>query len=757
MASARQNPYMAGRGGIQEGCFFGRDDILQMVKTELTLPDQNAVVLFGQRRIGKTSILLHLQSYLAAAHFLPVYFDLIEHTRKPLGRVLFDLASKMAARVGKTAGSLDAFDNEGRFFRQRFLPMFYKALGPDRRPVLLFDEFDVLDATGEEQIPHNAAARVFFPYLRQLLDEEPRLGFVFVVGRKADELSIDVKALFKAASARRVSMLDEEAAYELITTAQREGSLIFEEGAIARILALTAGHPYFTQLVCRSLWNRLHATPSLETPRVESATVEAIISEVLEAGHNVFEWIWEGLPPAERVIFSAVASATDERSAVTKEELQHILHYHGIRILIGELDQAPNMLVEWEMLRKTAEGYGFFVELLRRWVASRKPLPRVKDEQNRIVPLAETLYKAGHGFYEQNDPGTAFIQLGYALNLNPHHLKARLLRGKILREQNRLEAAVRELEEACRYDEDASCYPLVQTLLLLGEELERAGNEEEALCTYERVLGYAPHENNAHQRRAAIWVRRGDAAMEEGDLEAARHAYEQAGNREKVVLVGVVERKRVLDAGHALAVSYEAQQEWERAIGVYEQLLVQHPEEEASLREAVARLRAKQQRFVVQTAALEAWHYEQQEQWEQAIRIYERLLRQAPGEQQWHEALERSRAEHELSQLYAQGLGAFQQKRWGEALAVFSEVVHTRADYKDAASLLARSVQAQRKQSGSSRGFFSRHFPLHTLRLFQIVSLILLIICILYLFDVLFASAPITLMVSGHTGEHLPG
>lgn len=738
MAPTRQNPYVARRRGSQQCCFFGRENILQMVKTELTLPDQNAVVLFGQRRIGKTSILLQLQSCLEASHFLPIYFDLVEHTRKPLGRVLFDLASNMAARVGKTAGNLDAFDNEGHFFRQKFLPMFYKVLGPDRRPVLLFDEFDVLDSTSEEHIAHNAAARVFFPYLRCLLDEEPRLGFVFVVGRKADELSIDVKALFKAAPALRVSVLDEPSAYELITTAQREGSLIFEKAAVRRILALTAGHPYFAQLVCKILWNRLHASHPHETPRVESSHVEAIIPEVLEAGRNVFEWIWEGLPPAERVIFSAIASTSDERSGVTPEELQNILHYHGIRISIGELDQAPNMLVEWEMLQKKAGGgYGFFVELLRRWVASRKPLPRVKDEQHRIVPLAETLYKAGHGFYQQHDLQTAYIQLGYALNLNPHHLKARLLRGNILREQNRLIESVQELEETFRYDEEAACSPLVQTLLLLGEQLERAGNEEEALRAYRRVLDYAPHESNSHQRRAAIWKRRGDTALEEGDLEAARHAYEQAGDREKVALVGVIERKQALDEGVALAVSYETRQEWERAIGVYEQLLEQHPEEESSLREAVARLRAKQQRFVLQTAALEAWHYEQQEQWDQAIRIYERLVHQAPEEQQWHEALERSRAEQGLSQWYAQGLGAFQQKRWDKALAALSEVVHTRADYKDAASLLARSVQAQRKQSASN--FFSHH----VLRLLQLVSLILLVVCVFYLLDVLLFNASI--------------
>src|SRR5262249_47567915 len=152
--------------------------------------------------------------------------------------------------------------------------------------------------------------------------------------------------------------------------------------AVDRILALTAGHPYFTQLQCQILWDRAHAQPT-QAP-VSVADVDAAIPALLEAGENVFEWIWDGLPAAQRVIFAAVAEATREVAKVSKDELLEILQRHGIRILTRELEIAPETLVEWEMLRATDGGYVILIDLMRRWISSRKPLPRVKDELDRI-------------------------------------------------------------------------------------------------------------------------------------------------------------------------------------------------------------------------------------------------------------------------------------------------------------------------------------------------------------------------------------
>ena len=71
------------------------------------------------------------------------------------------------------------------------------------------------------------------------------------------------------------------------------------------------------------------------------ADVEATVSKAIEAGAHIFEWVWDSLPPAERVILSAIATGTDEHTVITEERLLAVLQAHGIPIRIRELEWRP--------------------------------------------------------------------------------------------------------------------------------------------------------------------------------------------------------------------------------------------------------------------------------------------------------------------------------------------------------------------------------------------------------------------------------
>ena len=633
------NPYIAGRALNQDRGFVGRDDIFELVANEMLSPDRNAVVMFGQRRIGKTSILLQLQRRLPGELFAVIYFDLMDHASVSLGRLLFELATVMAEAVA-IAPPAGVFDDEGIGFRHEFLPRFYQALGQERRPVLMFDEFDVLASGEERQLNASAAGRSFFPYVRRLMEGEPRLGFVFVAGRKAEELSMDVKAAFKTARYKRVSVLDEKNARELVLTAERQGTLSFTKDAVARILKLTAGHPYFTQLVCQLIWDDMHARDGGGIPRVDAKDVDTVVVKAPEAGENIFEWIWDGLPPAEKVIYAAIANATETRPYVSSAEVIDVLQRHGVRFLTRELELAPETLVKWEMLEEHDGKYGFFIELMRRWVAARKPLPRVKDELDRMVPLADTLYQSGDGFYRRGALDNSQNLLQQALAVNPNHLKARLLLGQVLVEQGRLEDAVRELDEAYRYDSGAAQYPLVRTLLLREEDLERNAEVDADLAICDRVQQLSPGHKVAEERRLAIWRQRGDKAFAADRLEEAVAAYQQIGATD--MLEKVAQRKKTL---HIEKLTRDAQAQ------------------------------------------------EVAEQWSQACETYKKLAVQEPNQKAWKDAVERCQTEHNYSRLYSEALQAMKAENWKKAQGHLIEIMRTRPDFKDAPELLARALQ----------------------------------------------------------------
>lgn len=635
-----RNPYVAGKALGQDKAFVGRQDVIQLVEDELFSPDRNAVVIFGQRRIGKTSILLQLRRRLAPSLFLPVYFDLMDRAHQPMGQVLHEMAAAISAEIGMPVPDAQLFDDEGVYFRREFLPALDTKLPEDRRPILLLDEFDVLDPETERQLPQSAAGRTFWSYVRRLMEGESRLGFVFVMGRKADELSADVKAAFKAARYKKVSFLDDKHARELIGTAAAEGTLQFTDAAVNRILQLTSGHPYFTQLVCQLVWDEAWSRNPSSTPRADVAHVESMVTKAPEAGETICEWIWEGLPPAEKVIFSAVAQATETAQAVSTPELIELLQRHGIRILTRELEIAPDTLVKWEMLEEKDGKYRYIIELMRRWVASRKPLSKVKDELDRMVPLADTLYQSGDGFYRRGNLESAQTLLRQALTVNPNHLKARLLAGQVLVEQGKSEEAVRELEEALRHDESAARYPLVRTLILRGEELQSAGDEEKALAAYERVLQLSPADKVATERRTAIWMGRGERAFKQDKLDEAEAAYKTIGAEAK--LGDVEARRRKLHIDH-----------------------------------------------LVETAKKSA----KAEQWAKAIECYQELSTLEPQAKTWKDSLESAQVEQKFAKSYADALAAVQANDSRKAQRTLLEILNARPDYKDASKLLVQILR----------------------------------------------------------------
>lgn len=636
------NPYIAGKAiGSKDG-FFGREDILHVVQDALSSGHQSAIVLAGQRRIGKTSILLQLQRRLPADLFCPVYFDLMDRAGESLDQVLTVLASTLAAEVDMALADFRA-DEDGAAFQRDFLPQLYAALGPARRPVLLLDEFDVLDSAAQRNLDPSSAALKLFPYLRRLMEQDGRLGFVFVVGRKVDELSIQFKAAFKAALFKKVSVLELEAARKLILTADRDGTLRFQPAAVDRILSLTSGHPLFTQLICQILWDSAHSESPATIPEVSEALVDSVVERALEAGENVFQWIWDGLPPAERIISAAIARATQEHKVVSEEELLTTLQGNGIRILTRELNVAPETLVDWEVLRRVDGGYEFFIELMREWVQNRKPLQKVKSELDRIVQPADELFRSADMIYRQGDHTGVEQLLKQVLRINPNHVNARLLLGECFLEEKRVVEAVAILEEAFQYDEDNARYPLVRALLQQGSAQENSGLVDQALESYERILKLSPKERNAGEHRNEILVRRGERCLEAGDLEGARTAFTMAGAKEKFELLEAAKRKQQLT---------ELSQSLSGLLGAKE--------------------------------------------YEKAIPIIKELLSLDPENAEWKAQAITAEREASLQRNYAEGVGAFSTGDFSRAIRALAEVVHVRPDFMDAAARLAEAVDATR-------------------------------------------------------------
>jgi len=503
--------------------FYGRDAVMQFVRNTLTAPYQNVVVLYGQRRIGKTSVLYQLTlPGHAPPGFRPVYFDLQGRAEHRLDQVLYGLAREIARALGLPAPDRAAFAEE-TYFQYGFLPDVYRALEGDRLLVLV-DEFDVL---GGEEVTPDAAYHRLFGYLQELLiDEQRGLAFVFVVGRRLDELPSRIKATFKSAQCKRISVLGRRASESLIRQ-PAAGRLSFSDGAVERLLALTAGHPYLLQLLCYELYDR--ATRSglkvVDAERVD----DDLVWTAMELGMGGLAWFWDEFPPAERFILSAIAHLTQSHPQATMRQIGDALRDHGVRLQGMELSTAPAGLTEWEIIENAGrDAFRFRVEFVRRWILTKHSLDEAKRELERVSARAVALYEAGRRLHRGGDLPGAANEYRRALAANPNHARARLGLAQALYEGGRLDVAVEAFEKAYRLDPESAREGLLSAHRDLAGALESEGLFDLARLHYQRVLDVNPGDATARIRLRDSWRATAGAHLAAGRWDRATESYRAA-------------------------------------------------------------------------------------------------------------------------------------------------------------------------------------------------------------------------------------
>ena len=512
--AADRNPYVIGVPLTDTDGFYGRMDTFRFIRDVLRARKQNVIVLYGQRRIGKTSVLHRAARWLQdEGAFSAVYYDLQGKERLSLGAVLENLAQTLARQLGLPGVDPKKFDSDGHYFSQTFLPQALAHLNKQRL-VLFVDEFDVLS---DELESPRTATKTLFPYLQDLITTRLEIGFVFVVGRRIEELATHFQAIFKQAVYRRLGRLTPEESRALIVEPAR-GMITYESTAVQSIQRLAAGHPYFTQLICFEVFNAARAgRKSVTEEEVDLAATRAI-----ETGHGALNWFWEGLPRAERFILSAIAHASDQSGIASKESIRRLLEKHRIILSGLEFKDAPDRLIEWEMLfRDGTDAYQFVVEIVRRWVLKEHPLSSARRDIDHVNKRAVRLYENAREAHEQGELPYARDEYRRALATNPNHSGAQLGLALVLYELGEIDESIVEFERAYAIDEMSARDGLIRAQLAKAKIAERAGDSEAAAARYRKVLTLAPKHELSKKRLAAILMDRAEIALKTNDLNGA--------------------------------------------------------------------------------------------------------------------------------------------------------------------------------------------------------------------------------------------
>ena len=381
------NPYTPGtplRGNSR--LFYGREDLFDFIAENAGRPaNRNVLTLMGQRRTGKTSVLLRLAQHLPDT-VLPVYIDCQSLGVLPgMAALLHDLAWLIADALAVAGLDVDVAeppswqeDPVGQFQRV-FLPS-ARALLPDETTLLLvFDEFEAF----ENLVNDGILPSTFFTFMRHLMQHSDGLGFVFVGTHRLEEMSSDYwSVLFNIALYRQIGFLSKEAALKLIQEPVAP-HIIYDDLALDKIWRVTAGHPYFLQLVCYTLVKRAN---SARTGYITISDVNAALEEMLRLGEVHFAYIWQRSTQTERALLAAVARLMTRDVPFHPADLIQYLEQYGFRLDPAEVTAGLNRLVEREIMREVAdEGttlYELRIGLVGIWAAQNKSLSKLYDTRH---------------------------------------------------------------------------------------------------------------------------------------------------------------------------------------------------------------------------------------------------------------------------------------------------------------------------------------------------------------------------------------
>ncbi len=368
-------PYVTGTPLQSEQMFVGRQDVFNFVREQLLGTSQNnVIVLHGQRRTGKTSILYRLNEVLADTH-LSVLIDMQGKAARGEVDFLYAIADDIVYALENQGIMVDLptrqeFEESPEFFfRSRFLRRITDTLG-DKNLLLMFDEFEEL----QKRVEDGKLAADIFPYLRNLMQHETKVDFIFAGTHKLEELAAEYwSILFNIAVYQKITFLSQEETTRLITQPVAPFGLEYDPLATERIYQVAAGQPYFTQLICHEL-----VTYHNETQRsyLTNLDVDAVLGRIIERGEAHFKYIWAESTTNQRLALLALAELLEAKESATLEDTAALLQKRGRPLGQSDLQPALNNLESRDIVMRSGPRshlYRFRIDLVRRWIYTTRP------------------------------------------------------------------------------------------------------------------------------------------------------------------------------------------------------------------------------------------------------------------------------------------------------------------------------------------------------------------------------------------------
>jgi len=359
------NPYVTGIPLTEDQeIFVGRSGISERIERLLLDKRRPPLLLYGQRRTGKTSLLNNLGKLLPS-NMIPLFVDLqgSASLAKDFSGFLYNISrailssAKRHRKIILPVLTREKLTEDPFSYFDEWLDEIEQELDENQTFVLMLDEFSALDFVLAKGLLDEALVLGMF---RHIIQHRPRIKMLLSDSNSIDEFERWASYLINVQTVH-ISYLEAEETLQLVQQPTPDFNLCYEEEASQRVLTITRGHPALTQLLCSEIVIFKNKQDISIRHLVQVSDVEAAIPGALQNGRFFLSDIHNNQVKTKTALAMLKYIAAQGEAAIVSE-LELKVKFPK------DFEASKANLLQRELIEAIGENaYRFQVELIRRY------------------------------------------------------------------------------------------------------------------------------------------------------------------------------------------------------------------------------------------------------------------------------------------------------------------------------------------------------------------------------------------------------
>lgn len=370
-----ENPFVYGKEVSGDQFCNRKDEIGELCRD---VSNSQNVIIFSQRRLGKTSLIKEVLKRSKGKGMLAVYADLypvlteedivriyakavadgllgkVSRALKQVGEFFKRVRPKFTIdESGQPTYSIDVEKKETFPFLEDTLEAVKRCVDRKRKKaVVVFDEFQQIG-----QFRTDRAERV----IRSLIQSHKNISYIFMGSKKHlifDMFNNPNRPFYKSAKPFPLSKIGESDLIEFIQNKFKIAGKYLSQDLAKKIVTICECHPYYVQYLCHIVWEK-----TAGKNKVKDSNFSESLELLLCRESATFEATWDLLTIKQRQVLSALIKIGPDEKLFSAGFLE--LHNLGSA---SSVQRTLRSLIDKELVDKEGESYTVIDVFFKKWI-----------------------------------------------------------------------------------------------------------------------------------------------------------------------------------------------------------------------------------------------------------------------------------------------------------------------------------------------------------------------------------------------------